>query len=210
MVHLPYQKLIKITVWNVNTYWKTLSKYLHVFTDIFPWIFSKISNFVLNLLYFKKMNTLGFTYNKAIETTENGVYTIYIKGENSYTLGENCALATDQSVDWHATILFTVSINSAKVWNRGFNWPVFGVGMHKKSPNDECEKNNDRRYSMQYAVSSASKSWRWRSRPRRSSPGGSQSSATTQECRSQHHTFDLKCNKMLQVYVLIKPANKLL
>ena len=32
-------------------------------------------------------------------------------------------------------ILFTISLNSAKVWTRGFNWPVFGVGMHKKSPN---------------------------------------------------------------------------
>ena len=50
-------------------------------------------------------------------------------------LGENCALAPNQSVDCRATILFTISLNSAKVWNRGFNWPVFGVGMHKKSPN---------------------------------------------------------------------------
>ena len=32
------------------------------------------------------------------------------------TLGENCAFAANQS-------------------NRGFNWPVFGVRMHKKSPN---------------------------------------------------------------------------
>ena len=45
-------------------------------------------------------------------------------------------LATIQSVDCHATILFTISINSAKVWNRGFNWPLLGVWMHKKSPND--------------------------------------------------------------------------
>ena len=51
-------------------------------------------------------------------------------------LGENCTLAANQSVDCRATILFTISLNSAKVWNRGFNWPVFGVGMRKKSPND--------------------------------------------------------------------------
>ena len=49
-------------------------------------------------------------------------------------LGENCALAANQSVNCHATILFTISLNSAKVWNMGFNWLVFGVGMHKKSP----------------------------------------------------------------------------
>ena len=38
-------------------------------------------------------------------------------------------------MDYHATILFTISLNSPKVWNRGFHWPVFGVGMHRKSPN---------------------------------------------------------------------------
>ena len=31
------------------------------------------------------------------------------------SLGENCALAANQSVDCHATILFTISLNSAKV-----------------------------------------------------------------------------------------------
>ena len=31
------------------------------------------------------------------------------------TLGENCALAANQSVDCRATILFTISLNSAKV-----------------------------------------------------------------------------------------------
>ena len=51
------------------------------------------------------------------------------------TLGDNCALAANQSVDYRATILFTISLDSAKMWNRGFNWPVFGVRMHKKSPN---------------------------------------------------------------------------
>ena len=51
------------------------------------------------------------------------------------TLGENCALAANQSVDCPATTLFTISLNSAKAWNRGFNWTVFSVGMHKKSPN---------------------------------------------------------------------------
>ena len=54
---------------------------------------------------------------------------------NERPLGENCALATDQSVDCRATILFTISLISAKVWNRGFNLSVFGVGIHKKSPN---------------------------------------------------------------------------
>ena len=47
-------------------------------------------------------------------------------------LGENCALAANQSVDCHVTTLFTIGLNSAKVWNRAFNWPVFGVPMHKK------------------------------------------------------------------------------
>ena len=55
-------------------------------------------------------------------------------------LGENCALAANQSVDCHTTIVFTISLNSAGVWNRGFNWPVFSVGMHKKSPNAPPEK----------------------------------------------------------------------
>ena len=55
--------------------------------------------------------------------------------ENNYALGENCALAANQSVDCRATILFTISQNSAKVWNRGYNWPVFGDEMDKKSPN---------------------------------------------------------------------------
>ena len=50
-------------------------------------------------------------------------------------LEENCALTANQSVDCRATILFTISLNSAKLWNREFNWPVFSVGMHKKSPN---------------------------------------------------------------------------
>ena len=50
-------------------------------------------------------------------------------------LGENCALTANQSVDFRATTLFNIGLNSAKVWNRGFNWPVFGVRMHKKSPN---------------------------------------------------------------------------
>ena len=31
------------------------------------------------------------------------------------TLGENCALVANQSVDCRATILFTISLNSAKV-----------------------------------------------------------------------------------------------
>ena len=31
------------------------------------------------------------------------------------SLGENCALAANQSVDFRATILFTISLNSAKV-----------------------------------------------------------------------------------------------
>ena len=48
---------------------------------------------------------------------------------------ENRALAANQSDDCRATTLFTIGLNSAKVWNRGFNWPVFGVRMHKKSPN---------------------------------------------------------------------------
>ena len=55
-------------------------------------------------------------------------------------LGENCVLATNQSVDCCATILFTIILNSAKVWNRGCNWPVFGVGMHMKSPNGSSFK----------------------------------------------------------------------
>ena len=50
--------------------------------------------------------------------------------------GENCALAVNQSVDCRATILFTISLDSAKVWNGGFSWPVFGVATHKKSRND--------------------------------------------------------------------------
>ena len=53
----------------------------------------------------------------------------------SLSLGENCALAASQSVDCRDTILFIISLISAKVWNKGFNWPVFGVGMHKKYPN---------------------------------------------------------------------------
>ena len=36
-----------------------------------------------------------------------------------HALGENCALAANQSVDCQVTILFTISLNSAKVWNRG-------------------------------------------------------------------------------------------
>ena len=59
-----------------------------------------------------------------------------------YSLGENCALAAKRSVDCHATILFTISLNSAKLWNSQFNWPVFGVGMHKKSPNDSVPQHN--------------------------------------------------------------------
>ena len=55
-------------------------------------------------------------YNSLVVTRQNVPIT-------SIPLGENCALAANQS------------ISSAKVWNRGFNWPVFGVGMHKKSPN---------------------------------------------------------------------------
>ena len=51
------------------------------------------------------------------------------------TLAENCALAGNQSVDCRATTRFTIGLYSAKVWNRGFNWPVFGVRIHKKSPN---------------------------------------------------------------------------
>ena len=50
--------------------------------------------------------------------------------------GENYVLTANQSVDCHATTLFTISLNSAEVWNRGFNWPVFGVEMHKQSPNE--------------------------------------------------------------------------
>ena len=41
-------------------------------------------------------------------------------------LGENCALATIQSVDCHATTIFTIGLNFAKVRNRGFHLPVFG------------------------------------------------------------------------------------
>ena len=59
----------------------------------------------------------------------------YFSRPQERTLGENCALAANQSVDCRATILFTICLNSAKVWNREFNWPVFGVEMHKKSPN---------------------------------------------------------------------------
>ena len=54
---------------------------------------------------------------------------------NVPSLGENYALAANQWEVCRATILFTISLNSAKVWNRGFNWPVFGVVMPKKSPN---------------------------------------------------------------------------
>ena len=35
-------------------------------------------------------------------------------------------MAANQSVDCHATTLFTIDLNSAKVRNRGFNRPVFG------------------------------------------------------------------------------------
>ena len=38
------------------------------------------------------------------------------------TLGENWELGTNQSVVCRATTLFT---KSAKMWNRGFNWPVY-------------------------------------------------------------------------------------
>ena len=55
--------------------------------------------------------------------------------KSKFSLGENCALAANKSVDCRATTLFTIGLNSAKVWNRGFNWPVFSVLMHKKSPN---------------------------------------------------------------------------
>ena len=55
--------------------------------------------------------------------------------KNNTTSGENCALVANQSVDCSATTLFTVSLNSAKVWNRGFNWPVFCVRMHRKALN---------------------------------------------------------------------------
>ena len=55
---------------------------------------------------------------------------------STLALGENCALAANQSVDCCATIIFTISLKSAKVWNRGFNSPVFDVGMHKKCAND--------------------------------------------------------------------------
>ena len=41
------------------------------------------------------------------------------------TLGENCALASNQSLDCRATTLFTIDLNSANVWNTGFNWLVF-------------------------------------------------------------------------------------
>ena len=41
-----------------------------------------------------------------------------------HTLGENCALAANQSVDCRATTPFTIGLNSAKAGNRGFNWPV--------------------------------------------------------------------------------------
>ena len=34
-----------------------------------------------------------------------------------------------------STTLFAVGLNSAKVWNRGFNLLVFGVRVHNKSPN---------------------------------------------------------------------------
>ena len=55
--------------------------------------------------------------------------------EGEVSLGENCALVANQSVHCNATILFTISLNFAKVWNRGINWPVYGVRMHKKSSN---------------------------------------------------------------------------
>ena len=35
------------------------------------------------------------------------------RGSWSVSLGENCALAANHSVDCHATILFTISLNSA-------------------------------------------------------------------------------------------------
>ena len=53
----------------------------------------------------------------------------------SFSLAENCALADNQLVDCRATTLFTIGLNSAKVWNKAFNWPRFDVGMYKKSPN---------------------------------------------------------------------------
>ena len=70
-------------------------------------------------------------------------FSIYCPKSNmSCASGENCALAAFQSVNCSATTLFTVGLNSAKVWNRGFNWPVFSVNwpvfsvrMHKKSSN---------------------------------------------------------------------------
>ena len=36
------------------------------------------------------------------------------KEHERYTLGENCALAANQSVDCRATILFTISLNFVK------------------------------------------------------------------------------------------------
>ena len=80
--------------------------------------------------------------------------------QSSYTattLGEACALVANQSVDCRATTLFTIGLNSAKVWNRGFNWPVFGVRMHKKAPTParhfEILRNNQRRLIIgQYLI----------------------------------------------------------
>ena len=68
-----------------------------------------------------------------------GIGTTLLKLGISWSLGENCALATNQSADCHTTTLFTISLNYAKVWNRGFNWSVFSVGMHKKSPNGKSK-----------------------------------------------------------------------
>ena len=56
-------------------------------------------------------------------------------GKSRLAIRRKLCIGRYQSVDCHATVLFTISLSSAKVWNRGFNWPVFGVGMHKKSPN---------------------------------------------------------------------------
>ena len=72
--------------------------------------------------------------------------------KQEWALGENCALAANQSVDCRTTILFTISLNSVKVRNRGFNWPVFSVGMHKKSPNDKCEVENSIRNCEKYEL----------------------------------------------------------
>ena len=53
------------------------------------------------------------------------------------SFGENCLLAANQLVDCHGTTILAIGLYSTKVWYMWFNWPEFGVRMHKKSPNAE-------------------------------------------------------------------------